>query len=289
PLRDHLRQLLLELASHRGREARAMADEVELALVAVEPEQQRRDAPIALVAPAEANDHAIGGLVRLHLDDAVARAREVWQVRPLGDHAVEARLRQVFQPAPALLGVTRDRRERELLRLPLQLSPPPLQRQLVHGLALPDEQVERDVLRWDLRRELPDPALGRVQPELQRVEGELPVLLDDDLSVQGRLRRQARADLLELREVAQQRPRVTAPKPQAPAEVLEHAAKTVPLWLVLPAVAAGQLVHELGLHRREGEILRRHSGNKLAVGELDGVWNVKRVGGLLPPMVGVQK
>jgi hypothetical protein len=25
------------------------------------------------------------------------------------------------------------------------------------------------------------------------------------------------------------------------------------------------------------------------VGELDGVWNVKRLGGLLPPMVGVQK
>ncbi len=25
------------------------------------------------------------------------------------------------------------------------------------------------------------------------------------------------------------------------------------------------------------------------MGELDGVWNVKRVGGLLPPMVGVQK
>src|SRR5439155_4907775 len=165
PLRDHLRELLLELASHRGGEARAVADEVELALVAVEPEQHRRDPPIALVAPAEADDHAVGGLVRLHLDDAVARAREVRQVRPLGDHAVEARLRQVFQPTPALLRVTRDRRERELLRLPLQLAPPPLQRQLVHGLALPDEQVERDVLRGDLRRELPDPALGRVQPE----------------------------------------------------------------------------------------------------------------------------
>src|SRR5438046_4399084 len=37
PLRDHLRELLLELASHRGWEARAVADEVELALVAVEP------------------------------------------------------------------------------------------------------------------------------------------------------------------------------------------------------------------------------------------------------------
>jgi hypothetical protein len=30
-------------------------------------------------------------------------------------------------------------------------------------------------------------------------------------------------------------------------------------------------------------------GTTLTVGELDGVWNVKRLGGLLPPMVGVQK
>jgi hypothetical protein len=30
-------------------------------------------------------------------------------------------------------------------------------------------------------------------------------------------------------------------------------------------------------------------GNTLTVGELDGVWNVKRMSGLLPPMVGVHK
>jgi hypothetical protein len=29
--------------------------------------------------------------------------------------------------------------------------------------------------------------------------------------------------------------------------------------------------------------------NAIAVGELDGVWNVKRVSGLLPPMAGVRK
>ncbi len=65
-------------------------------------------------------------------------------------------------------------------------------------------------------------------------------------------------DGLELREVAQQRPRVAAPEPQAAAEVLEHAAEPVPLRLVLPAVTARQLVDELGLHRREGKALGRH-------------------------------
>src|SRR6185503_18083100 len=100
-------------------------------------------------------------------------------------------LRQVREPALALLAVARGRRERELLRLPLQLPPPPLQGQLVDGLALPDEQVEGDVFRGNLCREPPDPALRRVEPQLQRVEVELPLLLDDDLAVQRRLGRQA--------------------------------------------------------------------------------------------------
>jgi hypothetical protein len=30
-------------------------------------------------------------------------------------------------------------------------------------------------------------------------------------------------------------------------------------------------------------------GNRNAVGELDGVWNVRRLGGLLPPLPGVRK
>src|SRR5581483_3854214 len=59
--RAQLRQLRLELAAHVGRKARAVADEFEAALVAVEPEQQRRDPSFGLVAPAEADDHTVGG------------------------------------------------------------------------------------------------------------------------------------------------------------------------------------------------------------------------------------
>jgi ferritin-like metal-binding protein YciE len=40
----------------------------------------------------------------------------------------------------------------------------------------------------------------------------------------------------------------------------------------------------------ERKVSRRHfAGRLVVVGELDGVWNVKRVGGTLPPMVGVRK
>ena len=82
-----------------GREAGAVPDEVERAVVGVEAEQQRRDPPVGLVAPAEADDHAVGGLVRLHLDHAVARARQVRQLEPLRDHAVEPRLLEPVEPA----------------------------------------------------------------------------------------------------------------------------------------------------------------------------------------------
>ena len=46
--RAHLRQLRLDLLAHRRRHRRAVADEVELALVAVQPEQQRRDPTLRL-------------------------------------------------------------------------------------------------------------------------------------------------------------------------------------------------------------------------------------------------
>ena len=59
------------------------------------------------------------------------------------------------------------------------------------------------------------------------------------------------AEGLELREVAQERPAVARPQPQLAADVLEHAAESVPLRLVGPAVAERQLADELGLHRRE--------------------------------------
>src|SRR5689334_16421233 len=128
-----------------------------------------------------------------------------------------------------------------------------------------------------------------MEPQLELVELELAVARDDDLAVERRLRRQERADLLELGEVAQQRPPVARPEPQPPAQVLEHPAEAVPLRLVLP-LAGRQLLDELGLHRREGEVSRRHRGsNAIGMAELDGVWNVERRGGLLPPLAGVRK
>ena len=105
-----------------------------------------------------------------------------------------------------------------------------------------------------------DPALGWVEAHLELVELEPAVARDDDLAVQRRLRRQELADLLELGEVAQQRPPVPAPQAQAAAEVLEHAAEAVPLRLVLP-VAGWQLSDELRFHRRERECFGRHGRN----------------------------
>src|SRR5207248_8866989 len=104
-----LGQLRLELAANRRREAGAVADEVEPAVRVVEPEQKRRDPALGLVAPAEADDHAVGRPVRLHLDDAVARAGEVRQTAPLGDDTVEAGRLEALQPVAGLRQIAGDR------------------------------------------------------------------------------------------------------------------------------------------------------------------------------------
>ena len=70
--------------------------------------------------------------------------------------------------------------------------------------------------------------------------------------------RQRNAELAQLGEVAQQRAAVAAPERELTAIVLEHAAKAVPLGLVLPAVAARKLLHELCLHGREGDVWPGH-------------------------------
>ena len=67
----------------------------------------------------------------------------------------------------------------------------------------------------------------------------------------GRAGREELPERLELREVAEQRARVARPEAKLTRAVLEEAAEAVPLRLVLPAVAVGELAHELGLHRRE--------------------------------------
>src|SRR5205823_4377005 len=94
----------------------------------------------------------------------------------------------------------------------------------------------------------------------------------------------------QLREVAEQRARVAAPEVELALQVLEDAAEAVPLRFVLPAVGLGQPLDQLRLHRREREVSRRHLvGRLISVSELDGVWNVRRISGALPPLLGVRK
>ena len=233
----------------RGRDGRR-ADVVDLSVVAVEAEQQRRDA-VGPRLPAHADDDAVGGLLRLHLHDAVARAGEVREVAALRDHAVEADRLEAVEPAERLVAIARRGGELEPLRAPLEPRAA-LRERLVPRLdALPHEDVERDEACGDLRGQPVHAALGGMQPHLHRVEVEDAVALDDDLAVERRERRQELLERSQLREVAQQRPRVARPEPELARAVLEQAAEAVPLRLVLPLVALGQLADELGLHRRE--------------------------------------
>src|SRR5205814_8480873 len=81
-------------------------------------------------------------------------------------------------------------------------------------------------------------------------ELEPAVELDDDLAVQRRVGWQEIAELSQLRKISKQRPLVSTPERELSAVVLEHAAKAVPFRLVLPALALGELFHELRFHRR---------------------------------------
>src|SRR5258708_28082058 len=89
-----------------------------------------------------------------------------------------------------------------------------------------------------------------MQAHLHRAEIDGAVADDDDLAVERRAWRQQLAERPQLREVAQKRPSVPRPERELLADVLEDAAKAVPLRLVLPALALPQLAHELRLHRR---------------------------------------
>ena len=201
--------------------------------------------------PAEPGDDAVGRLVRLHLDDAVARAGEIRQPEPLRHHAVEAGGLQRLQPRASLFHVGGDGGEGDAAADALQLGAALLDRPFVHRLPVPEEQVEGDEDRRDLRRQLADAALGRMQPHLHRVEVELAVAGDDDLAVERGAGRQQLAERAQLGEVAEERPPVARPQRQLAAVVLQHAAEAVPFRLVPPAALLRQVGDELGLHRRE--------------------------------------
>ena len=73
------------------------ADVVQIAVVVVQPEQQRSD-PVAVFVDAVAGDHAVGGALMLDLDQRALVGR-VRVAQPLGDHAVEAGALELGEPA----------------------------------------------------------------------------------------------------------------------------------------------------------------------------------------------
>src|SRR2546425_8748528 len=251
PLLAEWRQQLLELRLERACDPRGVADEVERAVVTEEAQQQGGDPRTARPV---AHDHAVGGLVVLDLRDRVARPGPVREVEALRDHAVEPDDLQALEPMRRDRGVARDRREPEAGGLALELRAAVGEGPLVHGLAAPEEDVERDVGGRRLRGELADPRLRGVQAHLHRVEVESPAELDDDLSVERRVRWKQRSQRAELGEIAEERTAVAAPESELAAVVLQNAAEAIPLRLVLPAVSCGQLFDELRLHRRGPDV-----------------------------------
>ena len=154
-----------------------------------------------------------------------SRARPVRVVRPCRSRRRDRRPRRC-RATPGRFWVRRAGRAGS----PLPASPaapPLLQRQFMYWLPLPEEDVERDELRRDLLREPVDPALGRMEPHLHRVEVEDTVPGDHDLAVERGVRREQVAQRTELREIAQQRPLLPRPERRLAAVVLQDPAKAV--------------------------------------------------------------
>src|SRR5882762_5618060 len=97
-----------------------------------------------------------------------------------------------------------------------------------------------------------------MQAHLHRVEVELAITLDHDLAVECGVGWQDVSERTQLREIAEERSSVAAPERQLTPVVLEDSAESVPLRLVLPALARRQRLDEERLHWREGNVRPRH-------------------------------
>src|SRR5205085_2958125 len=147
-----------------------------------EAEKQARDFLPARPVP---DDHAVAGAVMFHLRDGVARAGFVWKVDALRDHAVGPGHLDALEPLLRQLRILRDRRKRKALRKTLELLAALREGALVDRLAVPEKDVEHDVARRRLGGQLSYARLRGMQAVLHRIELELAVELDDDLSVEG--------------------------------------------------------------------------------------------------------
>ena len=174
------------------------ADVVDLAVVAIQAEQQRRD-PCRLLLPAEADDHAVRGALGLHLHDRAAAAGLDRPVDALRDHSVEAECLQLVQPRERRSRVRGRRGELERPGVPLERLAAPRKGALPDRRSVPQQHVEGDEPRRDLGGQLADAALGGMEPHLHGVEVDRSVPLDHDLAVERRAGRQQVAERLRAR------------------------------------------------------------------------------------------
>ena len=218
---------------------RGEADVVELAL------RRRRGRAAASRPPprwlvAEAADHAIGGAQPLDLDHARARRadrarRAAWRPRR------PSRLAGFVEPASAASRsrVHGDRSSRSAHRglaakrlqgLPRWSSSGWSSRRSPSGAG---QHVEQRRARRRLRRQLADPALGRMQPHLQGIEGEPPADLDHQLAVDDEpLGRQAAQQRDDFRKIPAERLARLGAQVDLVAGLEGQAAEAVPLGLV---------------------------------------------------------
>src|SRR2546430_13858721 len=90
-----------------------------------------------------------------------------------------------------------------------------------------------------------------MQAHLHKVELQPPLLLDDDLSIECRVRRHLFAERSQLGEVAEERSAVTAPKTERAAVVLQYTTEAVPLRLLPDVRPHKNPLDEPGLPRRK--------------------------------------
>ncbi len=125
------------------------------------------------------------------------------------------------------------------------------------------EQVEQHQFRGRFLGQLADPAFGRVEAQLKRVERQHVADRDDQLTVEQEaivLQRVEQFD--DLGEIARQRLARLGGQRDLGAVAAREAAEAVPLGLELPAVAIGQFGGEQGFHRGQ---LRRAFGHSQTI------------------------
>ena len=184
-------------------------------------------------------------------------ARLVRGVEPLRDDPVEPGALEPVEPV-GRLGPVAGRRgqvDRRLGRPEHRLEPgAPLSLLDRAEILVPERQeVPRHEAGRRLGGEHPDPRLGGVDPEQERVEVERPVgSRDHDLAVEDAAFRERRAErVAQLGEVAIERLQVARLGEHLVAVAEDDRPEPVPLRLVQPALAVGQASGRLRQHRLE--------------------------------------